>query len=678
MLKRELILMKTKRKNKQKQTTFSVGNKSKIYFLALILVPFILYFRAINFDFSNYDDTNIIIQNYNVLKNLENIPKTFTTDCFLTNKTSFYRPIQTLSFMIDAQISGTNPWGYHLTNIILHILSVIFLFLFLKLTDIKEDIAFLLSLLYAVHPMLTMAVCWIPARGDLLLTLFGLISFVTFINYFRTKKDKFLIFHFLSFLILCFSKETAVVFPLLFVLYYYLIIKQNTFQKKIIPFLIIWGSSFIVYFIFRTNVIKVSEPSSVAGILPLIKNLPAIPITFGKFFIPQGLTTMPLFNLFSIFIGILILILFVLLIIKIRAYNNSYLVLGAVWFFCFTIPPLIYRLGLADHHAEYFEHRTGLPLIGILIVVGVLINELLNKIAFKKILNVFLGVLIIFSILSWFHSYDYSDAKAFFSSAIKADSNNAVAFNLRGNIYFNEGNYEQSLKDIDNSIRACSYYSYPYFNKGSYYRSMGDHKQSEYYYSLALNYDTLYPILNPNYESVYIDLAVEKISLHKFDEALVVLKKAIAFDPRDCKIYNNLSVAYFYKGKFDSAISASSKAIELAPDSASYFNNRGLAKYSSTDYTGANNDFRKAEELNPNDPITYFYLGITALGMGDNNGAIANLTSAIKLNSNYSSAYYCRGVAYSKINKPTEAGEDWAVARKLGFNVPIAESQKEK
>jgi hypothetical protein len=107
---------------------------------------------------------------------------------------------------------------------------------------------------------------------------------------------------------------------------------------EIIPFLIICGCSFIIYFVLRENAIKVTDPSFITGIVPFIKNLPTIPIIFGKIFVPHGLTTMPLFNYLSIIVGILVFILFVILIIKAGVGKNVYLIFGASWFICFTLP----------------------------------------------------------------------------------------------------------------------------------------------------------------------------------------------------------------------------------------------------------------------------------------------------------------------------------------------------
>ena len=166
--------MKRKKKNKQTENIRTNKNRLKVYLLFLVLVPSVLYFRVINFNFVNFDDTNLITDNYNIIGDIGNVPRAFITDAYLSHQSNFYRPLQTVSFMIDAQISGQNPWAYHLTNLILLILISIALFILLNRLGIKREIALLLSLLYSVHPMLTSAVCWIPARGDLFLTLFGL------------------------------------------------------------------------------------------------------------------------------------------------------------------------------------------------------------------------------------------------------------------------------------------------------------------------------------------------------------------------------------------------------------------------------------------------------------------------------------------------------------------------
>ena len=118
--------MKSKKKNKKKIIP-STGKKSLIVFLVLlVIVPAVLYFRVVNFEFTMLDDAEIIVTHYDKIGSLLNIKDAFTHDAIMSDRgESFYRPMQTISFMLDAQIGGKEPWIYHLTNLLLHILIVV-------------------------------------------------------------------------------------------------------------------------------------------------------------------------------------------------------------------------------------------------------------------------------------------------------------------------------------------------------------------------------------------------------------------------------------------------------------------------------------------------------------------------------------------------------------------------
>jgi protein O-mannosyl-transferase len=658
--------MKNKKKSKQAETIRLNKNKLKIYYLLLVFVPIALYFRVVNFNFTNYDDTILITNNFNVIGNIENIPKAFTVDAFFSHRTSFYRPLQTVSFIIDAQISGQNPWAYHLTNLILHVLIVIILFILLHKFGINREIALFLSLIYAVHPLLTHAVCWVPARGDLFLTLFGLLTFITFINYFHNKKNRYLLFNFIFFLLTCLAKETAVVFPFLLTLYFYFNLKKELSWKEILPFTVIWGSAFLIYFFLRNSAISGDQTSSVTGITALLKNLPAIPITFGKIFLPFGLTTMPLFNIAAVITGILVFILFVLMIIKYKVYKNPYIILGAIWFLGFTLPPLYYRLGLAAVTEEYFEHRTLLPMIGILIMLGIFFSALLINWSSMRKVKLFIPIIIIFALTAFIHSGDYSDPMTFFSAAIASNPNNVGALNARGVEYMQKGDMQKSLTDFDRAIEIYPYYGSPYFNKGLLKHSAGDYAMSEYNFSQAVKYDTLLRGTSPLHSTFLFNLAGVKIVLKKYDEAIALLRMGIKESPENGDLYNNLGYVYVSTLKYDSAILAYSRAIEIQPNSAFYYTNRGGAKYSMKDFKGALSDYSKVLELDPNSASSWYNTGNTKIELNNYEEAISDLSTALKLNPQWGDAYYHRGLVYSKLNRLKEAGKDWAEAKKLG------------
>src|SRR4051812_37087282 len=82
-----------------------------------------VYSTALGFHFIGFDDTDILKHRYFIIGDLSKIKVAFTTDAFLGTNGSFYRPLQTVSFMLDALIGGPSPFIYHFTNLLLCIVA---------------------------------------------------------------------------------------------------------------------------------------------------------------------------------------------------------------------------------------------------------------------------------------------------------------------------------------------------------------------------------------------------------------------------------------------------------------------------------------------------------------------------------------------------------------------------
>jgi protein O-mannosyl-transferase len=659
--------VKNKKGNRRSARVSSIKNNMIVYILLLVIVPSVLYFRVVHFDFSRFDDVTIITNISNVLGGPLNLKEAFTHDAFMGNKgDTFYRPIQTISFMLDASMGGREPWIYHLSNLIWHILTVMALFFFLKKTGIKEEISFLLALLFSINPMITNAAAWIPARGDILLCLFSLLSFITFLEYFDKKKKVSLILHAIVFLLAIFSKETAVLIPLLILSYFYIVRKNKFIIKNILPILFVWVITFVLFFLSRQSVIKIGHSSNVFGILPFVKNLPVIPITFFKFFLPYNLSTMPFFDNVALIGGIVLLIVFAGVTFKFISKEWRIVTWGAAWFLTFSIPPMFFRTYFATIGYEYFEYRTYLPIIGVLIIIGILLTELSGVIPINKVLIISIPILLIYSIIAFIHSSDFADTFSFFNSALNNNPHNAMALGERGTAYFYNGDNEKAIRDLDNAIMVCPTYPIPYYNIGIIYSKSNDHYKAEYFLAEALKYDTLSQDINLLMGDTYGNLSLEKISLRKFDEARLLLKKALKIYPDNSKLHNDLGLVYYNSMKFDSALYEYNKVIALEKNNYSYFDNRGMTKYHLEDFRGALNDFNRALELKPDFLDVWGNRGMTKIKLNNNEGAIYDLTKAIIFNQGAGAAYYYRGVAYSKLNKTNEARDDWKKSAELG------------
>lgn len=133
----------------------------------------------------------------------------------------FFRPIVIASYALDWQWTGGQPWGFHLTNLLLHAANSFLLLFVLRGWGVRQWAALVAAVVFAVHPAQTETVAWISGRTDGL-CLLGLLSATLGVRRLvtaRAGKAQRLVGGMMGLggLLLAFgSKEAAVVFPALF------------------------------------------------------------------------------------------------------------------------------------------------------------------------------------------------------------------------------------------------------------------------------------------------------------------------------------------------------------------------------------------------------------------------------------------------------------------------------
>jgi len=248
--------------------------KFKIQNLPLVIALIVIGFSVYAFNLSNplfWDDTDWIVNNPFVHSfSLENIKNWFTKNTLagIGLKSNYYRPFLFFTFALNYVTSGIAPLGYHLVSNGLHILNAILIFLILFKVFRNKFVAFWSSLLWLVHPLQTEAVTYISGRGDPLNVFFMLLILYLWINDFasrlstdinnRLAKSVWLMSLILLALALL-SRETAIIFPFLFMVFYIAFISRGRFIKslkqsfvKVLPYF----SIVFVYGILRLTVLN--------------------------------------------------------------------------------------------------------------------------------------------------------------------------------------------------------------------------------------------------------------------------------------------------------------------------------------------------------------------------------------------------------------------------------------
>ncbi|MGH2567508.1 MAG: glycosyltransferase family 39 protein, partial [Bacteroidota bacterium] len=186
--------------------------ETRTAYVVLFAVGFVLYGHTLFFrEYTHQDDYHLIVVNYPLISDPAHITKAFVEEAFHERKQggNIYRPFLTLSLMLDAQLSGTNPLGYRLHNLLLHGFATVLLFVTLTRLNLRREVAFFSALLFAVHPATTQTVVWIPGRNDLLLALFLFLSLLSLLRFKKLPQLRWVFLHGFFFACALFTKETA-------------------------------------------------------------------------------------------------------------------------------------------------------------------------------------------------------------------------------------------------------------------------------------------------------------------------------------------------------------------------------------------------------------------------------------------------------------------------------------
>ena len=205
--------------------------KHLIYLFAfLILLVAAVYGNTLSHGFV-WDDTYIIVKNP-VLEKLSNIPHFFLSEDTVEESTGYYRPVTYISFALERAVWGVNPLGYHITNLVLHMLAVLLFYAVTAALFKKERLAFVAALIFALHPIAGETVNFLSGgRNTLLSACFALLSLLFYIR----KKP---IPAVLSFTVAIFSKEFALLLPVLFLIYDCRIQREKIRFSRYIPYTI--------------------------------------------------------------------------------------------------------------------------------------------------------------------------------------------------------------------------------------------------------------------------------------------------------------------------------------------------------------------------------------------------------------------------------------------------------
>jgi tetratricopeptide (TPR) repeat protein len=185
------------------------------WLLALLGLTLLAYSGVFDNEFVNWDDRRYIVENEQVHDfSAENVKSWFSEEV-----SDNYHPLTNFSQTLDYVLGGGEPWLFHLTNLLFHLLNSLLVFLLIRQLGKAEWAALLVAAIFALHPMHVESVAWAAERKDVLYTFFFLLSLRSYLKYLDQQlAKKYLGLALLWGLLSLLSKPAAVPLPLILLL----------------------------------------------------------------------------------------------------------------------------------------------------------------------------------------------------------------------------------------------------------------------------------------------------------------------------------------------------------------------------------------------------------------------------------------------------------------------------
>lgn len=424
--------------------TFKVEFLRSTKFLASILITttLLIHFQSFFYELIFLDDDLLVYERFQDTNFESKITESFTSN-YLSGH--YYRPVTLLSFIIDSELSGNSLFTYHFTNFIFHLLTVLTLFIALLEIGYSRIVAFVSSMFFALNPININAIGWIAGRGDLMTALFTLLGLFFFHKFINRIQSAFLLIVIVALLLAILSKEAALAAPFLFVAFFFMERKDFSLNKTNIASLLMIPIVLISYYILRGLLSDVYIDKF--SFTTFYKNIMVLPETISKFFILIGIKALPGIEPFTSISGTIILLVLVILpfifkkIIRLRYY------FGLVWFVLFLLPGMVFRTMVQDGFF-YWDCRSYLPLIGLIITFAELLRSLELSEYFKLSVSVAIVYLILFAFSSFQMIKFYKNADSYWGSVKLDYPNSYLPYVGLFNYYNQKGIYEEAENQL--------------------------------------------------------------------------------------------------------------------------------------------------------------------------------------------------------------------------------------
>jgi len=621
--------------------------------LALALGTFIVFSGVLRGQFLNWDDDVNLLAN----SHYRGLGWAQLRWMFTTVRLGHYIPLTWLTFGLDFLLWGMRPFGYHLTNLLLHCANaVIFYFVGRRLLSLavpgsnraRLDLAAAFSaLLFAFHPLRVEAVAWITERRELLAGSFYLLTVLFYLKSafaVKAQKARLFLLSLVFFALALMSKISGVTLPLALLAmdiyplgrlsadpwHWFSTGTRRVWLEKIPFFLLALPAGLMG--IFAQNRSGVLLPLGKFGIMERLAEASfGLSFYLWKTLVPAGLS--PLYPLPEkidpsawpfLFSAI-----FVLLVtaagFAARRRAPSWLAVWAIY--VITLLPV---LGFAQSGVQLAADRyTYLASFGpALLASGLWLWIEKGHRLHKYALVLMCAVPVVLGRLAWDQVKVWRDSETVWRRTLSLYPDSPLAHNDLGLVFNARGNKDEALRQYALALRARPDYALAHNNMANILAAQGRTDEAILHYESALK-------ALPDYADAHYNLALALTSEGRADEAIEQYNLTLQAQPDHALALNNLGNALAAQGKLDEAVARYELALRERPDLAETHFNLANALVKQGKLDEAVRHYELTLEACPDLALAHNNLADVLVRKDELPGALRHYRQALKLDSSY-------------------------------------------
>ncbi len=650
--------------------------------LALAGVTLVLFRPVLGFQFLNYDDNVFVTENPMVLGGL-----TWggVREAFLTAPADYWRPLSWVSHMLDVELFGLDAGAHHLTNVLIHALNSVLLFLALLRLTGRQWPSAIVAALFAWHPLHVESVAWIAERKDVLCATFWFLTLLAYERYARNPSVKSYSMVLGCFILGLMSKPMIVTLPFALLLLDYW--PLGRFRRKAtpgeplartwlrlglekLPMLLLAAAASVSAFL-KARELGALYPTETFPLGARITNsLVAYEEYIERMFWPADLAILyPLPASWAVGRVIVAgaIVAFVTLAVVIWVKKRPFIAVGWLWFLG-TLVPVI---GLVQVGAQFIADRyTYIPLIGLFMAIVWTTDEILAArhslrapaIALVTVLLVACAAGTTMQLRYW------RDNMSVFGHAVQVTSGNVIAHNNLGSELAREQRFEEAAHHYGEALRiGQGQWNEPWrvgdkikilYNLALVRSEQGRRDEAASLYSRVLEE-------NPNHAGAHVNLGNLLVDQGKLTNAIVHYETALRVQPRDADAHFNFANVLADLGRAAEAQQHYAAAVQFNPGHFRARYNLGNILAAQGKMTEAVTQFQAVVGLQPDYAPARFNLGAVLFQMNRAAEAAEQFQAGLKLDANSIEGHYNLAQSLVQLGRTNEAREHLEAARQL-------------